>query len=589
MKKRRFDVNLPEIAQYDYRRNPNGGLIFSSVQELLVFLDDFDTSDCFFRGQSALWDITSSLYRHSDTSNFEKALNISTCAVEWLKENQFIREVVNDNDDYALAIAQHYGCPTDLVDITTNYRTAAYFAMSDNDRHHITPEGCIWVFPKSEIERLQDMMKTPPKGLFSNFPKTLVDKFLENNGNQLLQVNMPQLSRLNAQNGAFLWDLAGILKYQLFFACIGTRLVFQHTSNEKDIFTKETGRLFPFPNQLESEIMRIFKERKRIDGLPEYYGAISLAVHEKEGTLKNGLLSEIVDNAKRTQFLPAPDYFSPSYGGYTWIRRTVSQNNYIKKEIDMEKCISCHFSLSIEGASRFIEYILNSIANHSLTDLQIFIYEHENPYTIQDGHEQVLVDIIVTLSNYLYSTDEIAEVILEWIKMQTFRQNNGYITNNEIDHDIVLIDGDVNNWVAKYYGCRVTKLNLREGDGIARFWLPENYSFLDEECQKEFSEFDQNCYEIPKIIQSYCEDLPDNAKIFIYQHKPQKIMSHETMKRMFIDLILPQHFAFRNICEAIYIPDYITTISLSVFGRQIYFSSDGISESADNVVSLTVI
>jgi hypothetical protein len=38
------------------------------------------------------------------------------------------------NDDAMLAIAQHYGLPTNLVDFTTNPRVAAFFATHEAPR-----------------------------------------------------------------------------------------------------------------------------------------------------------------------------------------------------------------------------------------------------------------------------------------------------------------------------------------------------------------------------------------------------------------------------------------------------------------------
>lgn len=58
MEKRNFDVDLSMVAKCDYRKNHDGRCIFPCIQDLLNFLDRFDTSECFFRGQSGLWDVT---------------------------------------------------------------------------------------------------------------------------------------------------------------------------------------------------------------------------------------------------------------------------------------------------------------------------------------------------------------------------------------------------------------------------------------------------------------------------------------------------------------------------------------------------
>jgi hypothetical protein len=170
--KEKFNIKLPEISQCNYEGISD--FVFPSIQELLNFFDKFDMSDCFFRGQSGLWAITSSLHRHHvPKERFQRASNICVSAVEWLKNSKIISNVLNGNEDYAMAIAQHYGCPTDLVDITTNYRTATYFATSDNKNHVATPKGCIWVFTKEDIEELQDILRTNFFGCFSGLSHNL--------------------------------------------------------------------------------------------------------------------------------------------------------------------------------------------------------------------------------------------------------------------------------------------------------------------------------------------------------------------------------------------------------------------------------
>ncbi|MCL2053790.1 MAG: FRG domain-containing protein [Oscillospiraceae bacterium] len=472
MHKQYFSRDLAEIAQHNYEGINR--FVFPCIQKLLDFLDKFDTSDCFFRGQSSLWEIKSSLHRHhSSKEQFQKACNISASALEWLINNPFISSILNGNDDYAMAIAQHYGCPTDLIDITTNFRTAAYFAVSENEKHTSIPNGCIWVFTQKDLRELRDILKTNFFGCFEGLPQSLQDKLAKNDYRQLLQIDMPQLSRLNAQDGAFLWDVCGLLTQQLRWRAIGTQFVFKHNSDEKNMFDKEKGRLLPFPNQLES----------------------------------------VIDN--------------------------------------------------------------------SLTDLLISFITDDAVYTVPDGKEEYIVEIAITLSNYQYSDFEIAKVLFEWLKILKFLMDNNYIFSSEEKYNQLLIFGYVNDWITKYYGCPVTKLYLGEGEAMSRFWLPENYSYLEREYQVEFSTFDKSCFKPHKMVREYCDKLPENTKILLYQHKPQKIMSYEAFRKMFIELILPQSFAFRRIEERVFIPDYIDKIALPVFGRKI-FGLDEPIESDEN-------
>lgn len=107
------------------------------------FIDKYDTSECYFRGVDGLFDVTSSLHRHQGQPNFDKACNTTDAVMRWLKNNKYIREIIKDNDNRTLAVAQHYGCPTDLIDITGDIRTAAYFATTEKIKEE-HPNGCIW-------------------------------------------------------------------------------------------------------------------------------------------------------------------------------------------------------------------------------------------------------------------------------------------------------------------------------------------------------------------------------------------------------------------------------------------------------------
>ncbi len=572
MRKNEFSIYDTVISNCNNRNNSEEEIVFPSLKALLEFIEKYDTTDCYFRGQSGLWNVTSSLYRHYGKDFFEEACRMYCVAVELLKNNEFIRIAVEDDDNKAIAISQHYGCPTDFVDVTTSLRVAGYFATLENDAQKIQSEGCIWVFTKLDIEFMNGLL--PYTINFDDIPEQMVSNFEKLNGNLLVCPEIPQLSRLNAQKGAFLWDMGGSLQEQINFSGVGVRLVFKHTLNEKEDFAQEETKLFPLPNQLESEIMRIFTATKRDkNGLPDYNGIIRKLLNEMSGVSKHGLPKEITDNTLNVMATPLPDFFSPSFGEYSWEKRMISINNAKPNNINSNEFFTMFVNFDSLGMVEMVEYILNCYQNETLTDYLFIFRDSKNKILCAIEDTKYCVDMIITLSNYLYTIAEIAEVLLEYFKMLIFKNQEKFLPENDSELVDSLITRQVDDILLKYYGCPVTKLNIYETGESISFWLPATYSILDKKCEKEFNNFDKSCFNPPDFFKDVFSDIPINAQIFIYQHDPRKIISYQNIKKMFIKLVLPQLYVFRPSYEKLYIPDHIKAISLPYFGRPIYLKN----------------
>jgi hypothetical protein len=554
-----FDAESANIAlQYDNQQNPGAGFVFPCLQAVLDFLSEYDMSDCFFRGQPSLWKVVSSLHRHYKTERWEKACNTSNAVVGWLLENAYINNVINNDITTALAIAQHYGCPTDFVDVTTDLKTAAYFAASNAPAFE---HGCIWVFTNDDIEELREVLRTDFFGCFSGLPQDIQEDIVKNDYSQLIKIDIPQLSRLNAQSGAFLWDVCGLLPQQLSWRSIGIRFVFKHTQGEKDVFVDDSVRLFPFPNQLESEIMRILtkdEERSEKEKLPVYYGTVQNIVGEKSGELVNGFPAEMYKMGNRAESIPFQDAFIPSFGGYEWGKRNISEHGYKAIAVDKSECTDAFMPLRYENVLELVEHIIAGIETEALYDYLVVFYVGEKNYAIQD--EQFFIEPISTLMNYRYTAEEIATVIFEMSKIAIF-------TMDELGGDISHL---ARSEFEKYYGCKAPLVYLSDGDKYNKFkvFLPETYSLLEGRCEAEYNAFDKSGISIPPLFEAYVAELPENSKISLYQSYPRKIISYERIKQLFLDMVLPQQFFFPR-GQRIYIPDYITTMALSFIGREV--------------------
>lgn len=571
MKKKQFNWT-DAIADRYLNENVKRPDLFGSLDELVTFIKQYDTTGCFFRGQAGLWPIVSTIFRHHGTEQFEKAQTTISAAVKFLRKNQYIQNAIQDNTNRALAIAQHYGCPTDLVDVTTNIDVAAYFASAENQHHEQNPSGCIWIFTSKDIAQLQNFLRKNYKDVFIDASEEIIDNLRQNDWSLLYEIHIPELSRLNAQCGAFLWDLGGSLDHLLnWYIPVGCRLEFTHTENERTAFAELEKRLFPYPNQLESEIMRIFKEHSRQKGLPTYKGLITKVINEKEGVTKNGLSLDIVDAfGSEPIVLPLPDYFRPCFAPYQWEKRQVSDPSFMEKRINMDECLHCYLQDDTAGVQQVVDHILDNYRKECLTDYLIAVFFPNQKGILSVPDAIPIIDIVVSLSNYGYTNYEIAQVLQEYFRLEFFKGKEEFTPISDAERLLAIISGKVESFATEYYGCKVTKLYISDEQEYIPFWLPENFDFLDAQYVDAFSRFDKTKRPVCELFEDTFMELPDNAQIFLYQHQPSYIMPYQNMKEIFIRFYLPQLYAFRTGSERIMIPDYLTSITLPYFGRVLY-------------------
>lgn len=136
-----------------------------------------------FRGQTKNWPVKSSLVR-LDESLKQITLEKIGRFTYWVKSTPGL-EYLASNHDAAIAVAQHYGLPTNFVDFTTEPIIAGFFAS--NTQHGSDELGCIICLNTDDVK---DFWKHMP----ARYPPP-----------EFLELNVPDLWRLESQHGCFLF------------------------------------------------------------------------------------------------------------------------------------------------------------------------------------------------------------------------------------------------------------------------------------------------------------------------------------------------------------------------------------------------
>ena len=139
-----------------------------------------------FRGQRKNWRLQSTFLR-LDESQIERARRNTAEYERWVQRTPGL-EMLAANPDQAIAVAQHYGLPTNFIDFTADPKVAGFFAAtppeasSDDNR-----ESCILCLDTKDLAEFLEAMPEPNKHI------------------EFLRLTIPNLWRLEAQAGAFLF------------------------------------------------------------------------------------------------------------------------------------------------------------------------------------------------------------------------------------------------------------------------------------------------------------------------------------------------------------------------------------------------
>lgn len=154
-----------------------------------------------FRGQQKDWPLYPTAARNGTGPDEEKRVtDVQLLLLSWLRQTPGLSEIADDIDA-VLSIAQHYGLPTSLLDFTTDPGIAGYFASSETKEGN--QKGCIYCLNTDELRQFDREMReycTP-------YCKATEIAFI--------QQDVPNLWRMEAQHGTFLFAPSNIFDYYL--------------------------------------------------------------------------------------------------------------------------------------------------------------------------------------------------------------------------------------------------------------------------------------------------------------------------------------------------------------------------------------
>jgi hypothetical protein len=207
----------------------------------------------YFRGQrDARWGLAASFVR-LNAADRHLALDRLKRFYSWIKSCEDLLPYIT-NDDQILAVAQHYGLATPLIDFTTEPSVAGFFATSGAKLGQL---GCI-------------MMIDPVD--FSDFMVDVNDAYSINS--HFLSVDVTNLWRLQAQKGLFLES-----KIPLDAIYDPDRILFPHTDQNSPI---DPGLIYPKQkSHLELQLDHYFTQERIHKGALE-------SLYDSNGKAKPG-------------------------------------------------------------------------------------------------------------------------------------------------------------------------------------------------------------------------------------------------------------------------------------------------------------
>ena len=473
---------------------------YKNLSDLIERLkeDEQNSNEVFYyRGQNHNWPIKSTLSRKNYS---DEEIERTKSFVNRIKS---ITSLSKMSDGECLAIAQHYGYKTDLIDFTTSIDVAAFFATYNTSNDSEDKHGYIWRISSLDIE----IMKLIAEAVIEQNAECKI--YTENDEREFTRMKneklgpfisyeIPGLSRMNNQKGIFLWDLHEIFT-EHFLKGRSADFKFEHDGT---VYSEDCIKniIFPEPNALEHQII-CFKSAEAIDAFFK-------------------IKDELIQN---TFTLQTPDSIAEKYlTDNKWEIDCDSTN----KRFQQEKKYETHKKVDLINNQEVIINIIKANRDNIELGKKILI-DYEDEILAQKINEA-----INTLIYFSYTNKEIETIIIRMI----FLYNN---MENEQTIEIEMEDS-----------CGTT----------SKAQIP--IKIIDEKMNRIKKEIKRNNNNIPSNLERLLKS--DSINLLIDLRKfPKKVFSQKEINDIFVNYVVPYQFICRPEGYRIYLPSNLEIFGLS--------------------------
>lgn len=472
----------------------------------------------YYRGQIHDWPIKSSISR-SDYN--EKEIQSTSNFLKWLSENKAIPK--KDENEY-MAIAQHYGYKTDLIDFTKSIDVAAFFATDGVNVNDEIKEsyGVIWRISENDVKEITEIIKLILNNSREKDGNRILKYLSDHDYSPFIEVSIPEMSRINNQQGIFLWDIHNIVT-NFYLKSKKPNFRFKHDGKVYSNKFINQSLIYPKPNSLENEIIRYEYSKSVMDfqDSNRFREFLKSAIILEEN---NNIISDYIDKLVTYEW-------SSEFGSInSHFSMKIEKNKIIKYDYEKNtilKVIEKNIDEITEGITTFIDFeeeSLNNLINNEVID-------------------------VLKYSNY--SPKEILFIILEILDQYKKAKNLTLVS----DFEFFKTNYRKSSFLEKLYEEELLYISFSDKNGVQSYaYIPYNLIKIKMNLIKNnIQKLIMNDFSTIEKLENY-----DDFNIFMsFNRNPQKIFEFDEIKNIFIKYILPYQFICRNRNARIYVPTYL--------------------------------